>query len=168
MTDDRFSNAHSRRPNYSFIEDQNDARTDLLNSKVNQLKHLAVQIGEETKFQNKLLKVFRKTRKQKFRLKYFSFRNCTSKSIAPIISLLELDDVSFFWHVREVGKFIFIFYFFHCSFFSLFIFLFVDKHFLRIDRENYPAENTSQQKNSSSSFSLERNQFLRYFSKSFD
>ena len=56
--DGRQSNAHSRRANYSYIEEQNDARTELLNSKVNQLKHLAVQIGEETKFQNKYLKVF--------------------------------------------------------------------------------------------------------------
>ncbi len=51
------SNTHSRRPNYSYIEEQNEARTELLNSKVNQLKHLAVQINEETKFQNKYLKV---------------------------------------------------------------------------------------------------------------
>jgi DNA repair ATPase RecN len=51
------SNTHSRRANYSYIEEQNEARTELLNSKVNQLKHLAVQIGEETKFQNKYLKV---------------------------------------------------------------------------------------------------------------
>ena len=58
MTDERNSNAHSRRTNYSYIEEQNNVRTELLNSKVNQLKHLAVQIGEETKFQNKYLKVF--------------------------------------------------------------------------------------------------------------
>lgn len=51
------SNTHSRRPNYSYIEEQNEARTELLNNKVNQLKHLAVQIGEETKYQNKYLKV---------------------------------------------------------------------------------------------------------------
>lgn len=50
------SNAHSRRPNYSYIEEQNEARTELLNSKVNQLKHLAVQIGDETRYQNKYLK----------------------------------------------------------------------------------------------------------------
>ena len=57
MADGRQANPHSRRPNYSYIEEQNEARTDLLNSKVSQLKHLAVQIGEETKFQNKYLKV---------------------------------------------------------------------------------------------------------------
>lgn len=57
MVDGRQSNAHSRRSNYSYIEEQNEARTELLNSKVNQLKHLAVQIGEETKYQNKYLKV---------------------------------------------------------------------------------------------------------------
>jgi hypothetical protein len=51
------SNTHSRRPNYSYIEEQNEARTDLLNSKVTQLKHLAVQINEETRYQNKYLKV---------------------------------------------------------------------------------------------------------------
>ena len=56
MNDDRQSNAHSRRPNYSYIEEQNEARTDSLTSKVSQLKHLAVQIGEETKYQNKCLK----------------------------------------------------------------------------------------------------------------
>ncbi|CAF0879891.1 unnamed protein product [Rotaria sp. Silwood1] len=56
MVDGRQSNTHSRRTNYSYIEEQNEARTELLNSKVNQLKHLAVQIGEETKFQNKYLK----------------------------------------------------------------------------------------------------------------
>jgi predicted RNA-binding protein with EMAP domain len=50
------SNTHSRRANYSYIEEQNEARTELLNSKVNQLKHLAVQMGEETKYQNKYLK----------------------------------------------------------------------------------------------------------------
>ena len=48
---------HSRRSNYSYIEEENDTRTELLNTKVNQLKHLAVQIGEETKIQNKYLKV---------------------------------------------------------------------------------------------------------------
>jgi len=57
MSNGRQSNTHSRRTNYSYIEEQNEARTELLNSKVNQLKHLAVQIGEETKFQNKYLKV---------------------------------------------------------------------------------------------------------------
>ncbi|CAF1064340.1 unnamed protein product [Adineta ricciae] len=56
MHDGGQSNAHSRRPNYSYIEEQNEARTELLNSKVNQLKHLAVQISEETQFQNKYLK----------------------------------------------------------------------------------------------------------------
>ena len=57
MHDGGQSNAHSRRPNYSYIEEQNEARTELLNSKVNQLKHLAVQISVETQFQNKYLKV---------------------------------------------------------------------------------------------------------------
>jgi predicted RNA-binding protein with EMAP domain len=57
MVDGQQSNTHSRRTNYSYIEEQNEARTELLNTKVNQLKHLAVQIGEETKFQNKYLKV---------------------------------------------------------------------------------------------------------------
>ncbi len=57
MGDGKQSNTHSRRANYSYIEEQNEARTELLNSKVNQLKHLAVQIGEETKYQNKYLKV---------------------------------------------------------------------------------------------------------------
>jgi len=56
MVDGQQSNTHSRRTNYSYIEEQNEARTELLNSKVNQLKHLAVQIGDETKFQNKYLK----------------------------------------------------------------------------------------------------------------
>jgi hypothetical protein len=51
------SDTHSRRPNYSYIEEQNEARTELLNSKVSQLKHLVVQIGEETNYQNKYLKV---------------------------------------------------------------------------------------------------------------
>lgn len=54
---DRNSNTHSRRSNYSHIEEQNEARTDALNSKVNHLKHLAVQIGEETRAQNAALKV---------------------------------------------------------------------------------------------------------------
>ncbi len=57
MAERQSSNTHSRRTNYSYIEEQNEARTELLNSKVNQLKHLAVQIGEETKFQNKYLNV---------------------------------------------------------------------------------------------------------------
>jgi DNA repair ATPase RecN len=57
MANGQQSNTHSRRANYSFVEEQNEARTELLNSKVNQLKHLAVQIGEETKYQNKHLKV---------------------------------------------------------------------------------------------------------------
>ncbi|CAF1064145.1 unnamed protein product [Adineta ricciae] len=56
MHDGGQSNTHSRRSNYSYIEEQNEARTELLNSKVNQLKHLAVQISEETQFQNKYLK----------------------------------------------------------------------------------------------------------------
>ncbi|CAF0999846.1 unnamed protein product [Adineta steineri] len=55
MSDGRQSNTHSRRTNYSYIEEQNEQRTELLNSKVNQLKHLAVQIGDETKLQNKYL-----------------------------------------------------------------------------------------------------------------
>jgi hypothetical protein len=57
MANERQSNTHSRRTNYSYIEEQNEARTALLNSKVNQLKHLAVEIGEETRSQNKYLKV---------------------------------------------------------------------------------------------------------------
>ena len=57
MANGQQSNPHSRRANYSYIEEQNETRTEMLNSKVNQLKHLAVQIGEETKFQNKYLKV---------------------------------------------------------------------------------------------------------------
>jgi predicted RNA-binding protein with EMAP domain len=57
MVDGRQANTHSRRTNYSYIEEQNEARTELLNSKVNQLKHLAVQIGDETNYQNKYLKV---------------------------------------------------------------------------------------------------------------
>ena len=48
---------HSRRTNNSYIEEQNEERTELLSSKVNQLKHLAVQIGDETKLQNKYLRV---------------------------------------------------------------------------------------------------------------
>lgn len=51
------SNPHARRTNYSYIEEQNEIRTELLNNKVGQLKHLAVQIGEETRYQNKYLKV---------------------------------------------------------------------------------------------------------------
>ena len=51
------SNPHARRTNYNYIEEQNEVRTELLNNKVNQLKHLAVQITEETKYQNKYLKV---------------------------------------------------------------------------------------------------------------
>ena len=51
------SDTHSRRSNYSYIEEQNDIRTQQLNSKVGQLKHLAVHIGEETRYQNKYLKV---------------------------------------------------------------------------------------------------------------
>lgn len=51
------SNPHARRTNYSYIEEQNEVRTESLNNKVNQLKHLAVQINEETKYQNKYLKV---------------------------------------------------------------------------------------------------------------
>lgn len=54
---EHLSNPHARRTNYSYIEEQNEVRTELLNNKVNQLKHLAVQIGEETRYQNKYLKV---------------------------------------------------------------------------------------------------------------
>lgn len=58
MSDRTTSTAHSRRAPYSFVEEQNDARTQLLNTKVNQLKEIAIGIGEETKIQNKYLKVF--------------------------------------------------------------------------------------------------------------
>ncbi|CAF0937801.1 unnamed protein product [Didymodactylos carnosus] len=47
---------HSRRPNYSYIEERNDARTGSLNNKVTKLKELAIQIGDETRAQNKYLK----------------------------------------------------------------------------------------------------------------
>lgn len=58
MNDSGYSNAHARRGHYSYIEEQNEARTQLLSSKINQLKGIAIEIGEETKYQNKYLKVF--------------------------------------------------------------------------------------------------------------
>ena len=78
MADGRQANPHSRRPNYSYIEEQNEARTDLLNSKVSQLKHLAVQIGEETKYQNKYLKVRMRYYDRRFGHRFSAHsRNCT-------------------------------------------------------------------------------------------
>jgi hypothetical protein len=53
MVDRRFSNIHSRHTNYSYTEE----RTEQFCSKVKQLKHITVRIGEEIKRQNDDIKV---------------------------------------------------------------------------------------------------------------
>jgi hypothetical protein len=58
MVDEKFSNIHSRRTNYSYIEEQNEERTEQLGSKVKQLKDIVIRIGEETKSQNADLAVW--------------------------------------------------------------------------------------------------------------
>jgi hypothetical protein len=52
MTDRRHLNTYARQRNYSYIEEQNDQRTEQLHSKVKLLKYIAIQIREETKHQN--------------------------------------------------------------------------------------------------------------------
>ncbi len=48
----------SRRVNYSYIEEENEQRTEQLASKVKQLKYIVVRINEETKRQNSDISVW--------------------------------------------------------------------------------------------------------------
>jgi hypothetical protein len=57
MMDGQLSGTHLRLTNYSYIEENNEERTEELRLKVNQLKYLAIEIGEETKRQNHDFKV---------------------------------------------------------------------------------------------------------------
>ncbi len=50
--DGQLSSTHLRYTDYSYIEEQNEERTEHLRSKVDQLKYIAVEIREETKRQN--------------------------------------------------------------------------------------------------------------------
>ena len=52
MMDGQLSSTHLRHADYTYIDEQNEERTEHLRSKVNQLKYIAVEIREETKRQN--------------------------------------------------------------------------------------------------------------------
>jgi len=52
MVDGRFLNTYSRHANYSYIEEQNEERTEQLCLKVKKLKDVVVEISSETKRQN--------------------------------------------------------------------------------------------------------------------
>lgn len=51
------SMANRRPKNYSYIEEQNEQRTEQLQSKVRRLKDIVIQIDQETKYQIKELGV---------------------------------------------------------------------------------------------------------------
>ncbi len=52
MVDGRLLSRYSRHGNYSYIEEQNEERTEQLGLKVKKLKDVVLEISSETKRQN--------------------------------------------------------------------------------------------------------------------
>ncbi|CAF0857963.1 unnamed protein product [Adineta steineri] len=56
MVENRFSNVYTRHTNYSYVEEQNEERTQQLVSQVKKLKNVVIEIRNETRRQNEDLK----------------------------------------------------------------------------------------------------------------
>ncbi|CAF4378424.1 unnamed protein product, partial [Adineta steineri] len=58
MVENRFSNVYTQHTNYSYIEEQNEERTQQLVSQVKELKTVVIEIRNETRRQNEDLKEY--------------------------------------------------------------------------------------------------------------